>query len=77
MLSKKLLSMLSKSSKYQEVELKASITSRFYSERDNMKSLSYQNKNRSAARGAQSPCLHHSVDFMFLSFGITDFILEI
>ena len=42
------------SSRYREVELKASITSDWLSsERDSMKSLSKQNKNRSATRGAQ------------------------
>ena len=54
MLSKKLLSMFNRSSRYREVELKASITSDYLSsERDNMKSLSKQNKRRSPTRGAQ------------------------
>ena len=54
MLSNKLLSMFKKFSRYREVEWKASITSGWLSsERDNMKSLSKQNKNRSATRGAQ------------------------
>ena len=43
MLSKKLLSMFNRSSRYREVELKASITPDWFSsERDNMKSLSKQ-----------------------------------
>ena len=52
--SKKGLSIFSKSSKHLEVELKASIMSVcLLSDRDNMKSLSQQNKNKSATRGAQ------------------------
>ena len=49
-----LLSILSESSRNLEVELNASTTSAWLlSERDNMKSLSQQNKNKSATKGAQ------------------------
>ena len=46
-LSKKLLTIFNRSSKYQEVEMKVSLTSDWLSfERDSMKSLSLQKKNQ-------------------------------
>ena len=54
MLSKKVLSIFNRPSRYREVELNALITSDWLSsERDSMKSLSKQDKIRSATGGAQ------------------------
>ena len=51
---KEVIILFNRSFRYQEVELKASITSDWFSsERDSTKSLSKQNKNRSATRGAR------------------------
>ena len=66
MLSKKLLSMFNRSSRYREVELKASITSdKLPSEKDKMKSLSKQNKNRSATKGTQSVSIGIPITYLY------------